>query len=132
MKKLIYLSLALLIAIGFSCKNEPAKDSLQGMIDKGLDRSLAQVKLMAADLMSQPDKLPRTIGKDGAFVTSNSSWWCSGFFPGELWMLYEYTGDESLKTLADNYTRRVEKEQFNTGTHDLGFMLYCSCLSALR
>ena len=132
MKKLIYLSLALLIAVGFSCKSESSQDSLQGMIDKGLDRSLAQVKLMAADLMSQPDKLPRTIGKDGSFATSNSSWWCSGFFPGELWMLYEYTGDEALKTYADNYTRRVEKEQFNTGTHDLGFMLYCSYGHAYR
>jgi len=43
-----------------------------------------------------------------------------------LWYLYENTMDTIVRSAAMNYTKRVEKEQFNKGTHDLGFMLYCS------
>lgn len=47
-------------------------------------------------------------------------------FPGVLWYLYEATGDTLLKEYACDYTSRVEKEKYNKGNHDVGFMLYCS------
>ena len=74
---------------------------------------------MAASLMDQPDRLPKTTEKDGTLVTSDTHWWCSGFFSGTLWMLYEATGNEK-------YTIRIEKEQYALDTHDLGFMMNCS------
>jgi rhamnogalacturonyl hydrolase YesR len=40
--------------------------------------------------------------------------------------LYEYTQNPQLLEYAKTYTARLEQEQFNKGTHDLGFMLYCS------
>jgi hypothetical protein len=78
------------------------------------------------------DLLPRTIDENGKLVTSGSDWWCSGFFPGTLWYLYEYSGNEELKQIAHQRTMLIEKEQYNTGTHDLGFMLYCSFGNGLR
>src|SRR5690606_10886947 len=63
---------------------------------------------------------------------SNSSWWCSGFFPGTLLLLAEETNDQTLFEHALNKLSYLEKEQFNKGTHDLGFMLYCSFGNALR
>jgi hypothetical protein len=33
---------------------------------------------------------------------------------------------------AKNYTARIEKEKYNKGTHDLGFMLYCSFGNGFR
>ncbi len=30
--------------------------------------------------------------------------WCSGFWPGVLWMTYDHTGDEALRTEAERYT----------------------------
>jgi hypothetical protein len=65
-------------------------------------------------------------------ITSGSDWWCSGFYPGTLWYLYEYTKDESLKTEALRSTGLLEKEKNNTGTHDLGFMMGCSYGNANR
>ena len=50
---------------------------------------------------------------DGTLVTSDSHWWCSGFFSGVLWQLYENTGDELLKEYAENYTARIKKEQYS-------------------
>ena len=81
---------------------------------------------MAASLKDQPGKLPQTIDASGKLVTSNSDWWCSGFVPGTLWYLYEYNKDPQLLSYARDYTARLEKEKNNKGTHDLGFMLYCS------
>ena len=52
--------------------------------------------------------------------------WVSGFFAGNLWYLYDYSRDKSWKNAADKWTRYVQSEQFDTSTHDLGFILYCS------
>jgi len=46
--------------------------------------------------------------------------------------LYEYTKDPSLLAEANNKLKFLEKEKYNTTTHDLGFMLYCSFGNALR
>lgn len=50
------------------------------IVNKGLERAVVQSKYMAESLWNEKDKLPRTIGKDGKFVTSTSRWWTSGFF----------------------------------------------------
>jgi unsaturated chondroitin disaccharide hydrolase len=71
-------------------------------------------------------KYPRSTKKDGAIATTSSSDWTSGFFPGSLWYMYDYTKDKKWETLARQWTAGLEKEQFNKGTHDLGFMLFCS------
>lgn len=62
---------------------------------------------------------------DGKYIDMPTDWWCSGFFGGTLWYLYQYTHDKKWKDAADRWTMAVEKEQYNTTTHDLGFMLYC-------
>lgn len=68
---------------------------------------------------------PRTVEK-GKLVMVRSGDWTSGFFAAELWYLYEFTKDPKWMELARAYTEKIKKEQFNTGTHDLGFMMYCS------
>jgi alpha-L-fucosidase len=52
--------------------------------------------------------------------------WTSGFFPGELWFLYEYTGNNEWKNQAQKFTTNIEREKTNGGTHDMGFKIYCS------
>jgi len=67
---------------------------------------------------------PRTVEK-GQFKMVISRDWTSGFFPAELWYFYEFTKDKKWMELAKKYTEDIKKEQFNRGTHDLGFMIYC-------
>lgn len=69
---------------------------------------------------------PRTINKDGRLVLVASQDWTSGFFPGELWYIYEYTKDEKWKAAARKYTDPLEREKVNGATHDMGFKVYCS------
>lgn len=78
-------------------------------------------------LKSHPDitKTPQSTNPDGSPRDMPTSWWCSGFFGGSLWYIFEQTKDQKWKEAADKWTMAIEKEQFNTGTHDLGFMLYC-------
>lgn len=77
---------------------------------------------------ARPDtkRIPFSTKPDGSAFDRETSWWTSGFYPGSLWYLYEYTKDPAYRTLAEKWTAPLEKEQYNKGTHDLGFMLYCS------
>lgn len=68
---------------------------------------------------------PRTIDGENLMLVPSRDW-TSGFFPGELWYMYEYTGDEYWKSQAMRYTSLLEDQQFNAGTHDMGFKMFCS------
>ncbi|TWI85839.1 glycosyl hydrolase family 88 [Lacibacter cauensis] len=58
--------------------------------------------------------------------------WTGGFWPGILWYMFEYTKDTSWQRAATVWTESLEKNQFNTAHHDIGFMMYCSYGNALR
>lgn len=75
---------------------------------------------------------PRSINVDGSLWTSDYKWWCSGFFPGSLWYVYEYTGDPKYKDLALKYQAGLEPLRHRTDDHDIGFQLMCSYGNCLR
>ena len=90
----------------------------------------AQTKVML-------DEIPKAKGNNGSLVSPQtirngqlklvaSNGWTSGFFPGELWYLYEFTGKKEWESEARKFTANIEKEKFNGGTHDMGFKIYCS------
>src|SRR5882757_2101197 len=83
-------------------------------------KEIPAAKGTKADLVS-----PRTLEK-GELKLVPSKDWTSGFFPGELWFLYEYTGKPQWKSAAQTYTANIENEKWNGGTHDMGFKVYCS------
>ncbi|MCK5136784.1 MAG: glycoside hydrolase family 88 protein [Bacteroidales bacterium] len=86
----------------------------------------ARVRLQhSLELLGDTSLSPRNV-ENGAIRFVESKDWTSGFFPGMLWMMYEYTGDESWEEPAHHYTMNIEQEQFNAGTHDMGFKLYNS------
>jgi hypothetical protein len=129
MKNKLLITVFAFLVIFSSCNKEKP---LNKIINKSLAFSAKQYTLMADVMKDKPDLLPRTIDASGALVVSNSGWWTSGFFPGSLWYLYEYSKDEKIKEAAIRMTSIVEKEKNNTGTHDLGFMLYCSFGNGFR
>lgn len=68
---------------------------------------------------------PRNIEPDGSLRLVASRDWTSGFFPGELWYMYEYTKDKYWKQKAEEFTAPIEREKTNGRTHDMGFKVYC-------
>lgn len=131
MKRQLF-SLFLGITLVASSFQLQAKPSMKNVIKSGLERSRQQAVLMAESLKDKDGRLPRTIDKNGILLTSDSRWWCSGFFPGVLWYLYEDSKDPQLKNYAELYTARVEREKLTTNNHDVGFMIYCSFGNGLR
>lgn len=71
------------------------------------------------------DTMPRTYQGD-SIVLSPIRWWCSGFFPGTLWYVYEYTGSEEIRKLAERQTMKVEPIKEVKHDHDVGFQINCS------
>lgn len=52
--------------------------------------------------------------------------WCSEFYPGSLWYIYERTGNPVIKAMAAKHTATVTPQQYSTATHDVGFQINCS------
>ncbi|WP_293741346.1 glycoside hydrolase family 88 protein [uncultured Pedobacter sp.] len=84
-----------------------------------LIKNVDSARRIRPDLVS-----PRTV-ENGQFKMVGSGDWTSGFFPAELWYFYQYTKNKRWLQLARKYTEYIKPEQFNKGTHDLGFMIYC-------
>lgn len=69
---------------------------------------------------------PRTLDAGGRLVLVPSGDWTSGFFAGILWQLYAHTKESKWLDAAREATGKLEKEQYNGRTHDMGFKIYCS------
>ena len=129
-KAMAFMVAVVLLFVG--CRQQPKALQLEltaGFIDSNLTDAVSQLKVLAAQVPA--DSLPRTFEHD-RLVSANTGWWTSGFFPGSLLYLYEYSGRAELLELAKDKLALLEHEKDNTGTHDLGFMLYCSFGNALR
>ncbi len=66
---------------------------------------------------------PRSIDKDGHLVLVGPKDWCSGFFAGTLWQMYQYSHEQYWRENAVSNTWLIESAKWHRGTHDLGFMI---------
>ena len=117
------------MALAAACTTDHATE----FIKENVDYAVARTGLML-EATGEPDgrNYPRTMRPDGTLATTGIYEWTSGFFPGSLWYLYELTGDAQWKTEAEKWIAPLEPLRTHTGTHDLGFMVYCSYGNAQR
>jgi len=128
MSKYFLLTTFLLLTLG--CKNKKT--------------SLIKNQKPVAELLSDRYKtlltypldsvgIPRSVNlKTNTIKTIKPNDWCSGFFPGNLWYIYELTGNEAYKKKAKQWTAYIENEKFNNRTHDMGFKIFCSFGNGLK
>lgn len=111
-------------------KINPDKE-VEELAEENLEKAVAQYKVLMEKL---PEGVfPKTYyAEKDELETSGSGWWVSGFYPGTLLYLYEETGDKELLKEANRIMNVLEKEKFNTSTHDLGFMMFDSFGNAYR
>jgi unsaturated chondroitin disaccharide hydrolase len=121
-----FLICVLLVSYSFTQKKN---ESMAHLIDEQMNFAKEQYKVLAKNV--PPDRMPKSL-KMGQVETSDTKWWCSGFFPGSLLYIYEYTRDEEIKKEAERRLKILEKEKHYKGNHDLGFMMYCSFGNAYR
>lgn len=103
---------------------------------KLIDENFAFAEKQYEFMMKQnpdPGKMPQSYNeKTGKFDARNITWWCSGFYPGILWYIYEQTGSPVIRQEAERALGVIEPNQHFTGNHDLGFMIHCSFGNAYR
>jgi hypothetical protein len=104
---------------------------LKKQIATNLSLAVEQYQILHRNVAA--DRMPQNFDiNTGKMVTSNTKWWCAGFFPGTLWYLYDYSKNTNIQKIAEERLNLMEPEKHFTGNHDLGFMMYCSYGNAYR
>ena len=148
MKRILFQSVVILLLIVTGCTPKPqtAAEFIAenfAFAEKQLTYSFEQITEALAEESPEnrarrersnagPLTNPRTIESNGKLRLVSSRDWTSGFYPGVLWFMYEYTGNEEWAKQARHFTGLLEREKYNGGTHDMGFKMYCSFGSGLR
>ena len=126
-----FLLLLLLPIITEKAAAQSSDNSMRSLIKDNLQFAASQYQLL---FRNTPDTMmPRFFDPaKNKMESSDTKWWCSGFFPGTLLYIYEYTRDTAILRLAEKKLSILEKEKHFTGNHDLGFMMFCSFGNAYR
>ena len=102
-------------------------------VDKQLAYCTSQVNRALNDLQPYDfSRQPRNIlaadkQKGWNLREAKAEEWCSGFWPGILWMDYSYTHDENVRKAAEGYTASLRHIAYEPiFDHDIGFLLFCS------
>lgn len=70
---------------------------------------------------------------DGVYPGCPNDQWTCGFWPGEIWLAYEATGDDSFRQAAlvqvDSFARRI-RDKVSVDHHDMGFLYSPTCVAA--
>lgn len=132
MRKLIFIAGFLLVSgMPFAQPPEKNREKMKNLIDEQFRFAATQYKVLAKNVPAHV--MPKTYSaKTNKVETSNTKWWCSGFYPGSLLYIYEYTKDSAILKEAEKRLAILEPEKHYTGNHDLGFMMFCSFGNAYR
>lgn len=106
------------------------QESIHEVADRVFALAEQQYVVLADSLPD--DRAPKTIDEQGRLVTSDMNWWCSGFYPGSLWMIYERNGNEAIHELAKKNTMKLSGLLDNNTDHDIGFQINNSYGHAYR
>ncbi|CAM4289328.1 glucuronyl hydrolase [Cytophagaceae bacterium 50C-KIRBA] len=107
----------------FVSSNLLAQNVLLNKLEAQVDFSLNELSRLSKTAGNKVS--PRTVRNDSLILVAPKDW-CSGFFAGNLWYLYELTGKKKWAAQAENFTNPLEKEKMNAGTHDMGFKMFTS------
>ncbi|WP_172282805.1 glycoside hydrolase family 88 protein [Chryseobacterium sp. LAM-KRS1] len=107
------------------------KIKMGALIEDNFKQAAKQYKILMKVIPE--DKLPQTYDSINKKVVSYEwTWWCTGFYPGSLWYIYEQTKDPVIRKEAERALNIIAPNQTYTGNHDLGFMMFCSFGNAYR
>ncbi|MEZ0484450.1 glycoside hydrolase family 88 protein [Fibrella sp. GW2-5] len=123
-----FVLVLLVVLFGFTLNQDRIR------VDPALAYCVQQAAKTAASLPATQPNLPRNI------LNGQTSWkyisykdWTSGFWPGTLWYVYEYSKDPKWKAKADSFSRELTPLAYQKAIdHDLGFQMYCSFGNGLR
>ncbi|MCD0487628.1 glycoside hydrolase family 88 protein [Pedobacter sp. MC2016-14] len=114
----------ILIFFFFNLSNIFAQNKVDHAINYCEKQALNTLKSIPNDSLN----IPRSIAEgeyNWRFVDYRD--WCSGFWPGTLWYLFEGTHNPKFKTSADKFSRELSPLSMQKAfDHDLGFQIFNS------
>ena len=127
MRRYFILTIALaVVACASSAQVEPMGRLRERVLTLAAGQAVYMDSLLtAAGWTEEAPLCPKTF-EDGMLVTSDIGWWCSGFFPGVLWQVYEHSGDAAVRALAVKHTLPLRALLDRRTDHDIGFQLMSS------
>lgn len=118
-----------IMAVSCSHKEKAEQFDVEGALNYCHFKVIKSLRDLATD-STDYTLIPRNIeGTDTAWTCRKATpdEWCSGFWPGVLWMDYAASGDEKVKQEAEKYTASLEYlSRQPIYDHDLGFLISCS------
>ncbi len=97
-----------------------------------LDRAVEQAR---ADLPLYAGKCRNHSSVGGIYPACKNDQWTCGFWPGELWLAWERTGEDRFRDaameLVGSFDRRIRKK-IAVDHHDMGFLYTPSCVAAYK
>ncbi len=128
MKKLLLLVLLACLAPTMKAEERPVCDKATvRTVGRTLDFAVEQSLRLYESVKETPDQMPRSwYASNDSLIMCPIRWWASGFFPGTMWYLYEHSGREDLRRIAEQLTERMESEKDRTDNHDIGFAINCT------
>ena len=126
LKKIITILLTALVVTSANAQKQNVKK-----IWNDVEKQLSILYKESLSNRMKQEVFPRTLHNDSLKLVSSGDW-TSGFWPGILWMTYEYTGKQEWKTKAEAFTALMSREPKNRSSHDVGFKVYNSYGQAYR
>ena len=117
MKSLLFAAFLLLIP---ACTSG---SSVKKTADLVFERAVVQ--FTALDARLSPEQMPITFD-NGKVKDGKLNEWTSGFFPGSLWLVYEYTGKPEFLEMAKRQTAKLDGIIEMHTHHDIGFQVNSS------
>ena len=97
-----------------------------------LDRAVEQVRL---DLPVYAGRCQNHSSVNGVYPACDNTQWTCGFWPGEIWLAYERTGEDCFKqaglALVESFYERIVNK-VEVDHHDMGFLYTPACVAAYR
>jgi len=128
-KKISFL-LAALVPVLSACTGGFDANKQLEYCDKQIKRALNELQAQDGtfDYTQEPRNILATDTQKGWNTRpATAEEWCSGFWPGILWMDYSVSGDADIRKAAEGYTESLaylaDQPCYD---HDLGFLMFCS------
>jgi unsaturated chondroitin disaccharide hydrolase len=127
---LIALFCAAALAVHFSVPSVDAQSS--GCTDQALALAEGQITDTLAYTNTSQFPVSTNTANANKWNLANSGYWTSGFFPGELWIMYEKNLTDSWLTRAQAQTATMQAQDVNAPDHDIGFKILGTYGNAYR
>jgi unsaturated chondroitin disaccharide hydrolase len=124
-KKILYLFFLVFFISCETAKIHTTKDNLDYCVNQATK---------TLELTADYSRMPHSIDSGSSkWNYTHPGSWTSGFWPGILWYIYEYTNDSFWKEEAEKFTESIIPPATGKArSHDVGFLAYCSIGNGYR